>query len=137
MGGVMPDELSQRTTQEVIDDHLRLATENDVEADLERNVAEDIVVLSGRGMFHGHAGVHELARQLLDEVPSGEWVYGARRFAGRMAFLEWTVESGPFRIPDGADSYLVENGKIQAQTIHYTLTDDVGNVVIRSDGTRP
>ena len=78
----MPDELSQRTTQEVIDDHLRLATENDVEADLERNVADDIVVLSGRGIFHGHAGVHELARQLLDEVPSGEWVYGARRFAG-------------------------------------------------------
>ena len=50
----MADELSRRSTQEVIDDHLRLATENDVEADLERNVAEDIVVLSGRGIFHGH-----------------------------------------------------------------------------------
>jgi hypothetical protein len=132
----MADELSQRTTQEVIDDHLRLAAENDVEADLERNVAEDIVLLSGRGVFRGHNGVRELARQLIGEVPNGEWVYGARRFAGRMGFLEWTVESGPFRIPDGADSYLVEQGKIQAQTIHYTLTDDAGKVVIRSDGTR-
>ena len=56
---------------------------------------------------------------------------------GRIALLEWTVESGPFRIPDGADSYVIEAGKITAQTIHYTVTDEHGNVLIRSDGTRP
>ena len=73
----------------------------------------------------------------MEEVPSGEWRYLQRLVAGRMAFLEWTVEAGPFRVPDGADSYLIENGRIQAQTIHYTLVDDTGNILIRADGTRP
>jgi len=131
------DNLADRDALAVFDDHLRLADEGDLDADLERNVAADVVVLTGRGIFHGHDGVRELARQLMEEIPSGEWVYGPRRVAGRMAFLEWTVESGPFRIPDGADSYLIEDGKIQAQTIHYTLTDAAGSVVIRADGTRP
>jgi hypothetical protein len=61
---------------------------------------------------------------------------GPRLVAGRMAFLEWTVDSGPFRVPDGADSYLIEDGKIQARTIHDTLTDPTGRVLIRADGTR-
>jgi hypothetical protein len=130
-------ELSRRTTREVLDDHLRLAAEGDLEGDLERNVAEDIAILTGRGLFRGHAGVRELARQLMEEVPSGEWNYLSTLVADRMAFLEWTVDAGPSRVPDGADSYLIEDGKILAQTIHYTLTDADGNVLIRADGTRP
>jgi hypothetical protein len=136
-GDVMDDRLARRSAQEVLDDHLQLAAEGDLESDLVRNVADDIVVLTGRGVFHGHPGVRELARQLIEEVPSGAWVYRTQLVAGRMAFLEWTVESGPTRIPDGADSYLVEGGKICAQTIHYTLTDADGRVLIRADGTRP
>ena len=56
---------------------------------------------------------------------------------GPMAFLEWTVDQGPYRIRDGADSYLVENGKIRMQTIHYTVEDEHGRVLIAPDGTRP
>lgn len=130
------EDLSKRSTQEVYDDHLRLADDNDIEADLARNVAEDVVMLTGRGVFRGHDGVRELARQLLDEIPSGRWTYLTRLFEGPMAFLEWTVDEGPFRIRDGADSYLVQDGKIRMQTIHYTVEDDHGKVLIRADGTR-
>ena len=121
----------------MFDDHLRLAEEGDFERDLARNVAEDIVALTPRGVFRGHAGVRELAGQLMAEIPNGEWRYGTRLVEGRIAFLEWTVETGPFRVPDGADSFVIEDGKIQAQTIHYTVTDPAGIVVIRPDGTRP
>jgi hypothetical protein len=38
-----------------------------------------------------------------------------------MAFLEWAYEDDKVRVRDGADSYLIENGKIVAQTIHYTV----------------
>ena len=133
----MTEDLTRRSAQEVLDDHLRLAAEGDLEGDIERNVAQDIVALTGRGVFRGHEGVRELAGQLMEEIPSGNWTYGRQFAEDRIAFLEWTVDSGPFRIPDGADSYLIENGKITAQTIHYTVTDAQGNVVIRSDGTRP
>jgi hypothetical protein len=131
------EDLSRRSAQEVLDDHLRLAAEGDLDGDIERNCATDIVILTGRGTFHGINGVRELARQLMDEIPSGDWTYTCIRVDGRIGFLEWTVDSGPLRIPDGADSYVIEDGKIQAQTIHYTVVDERGNVVIRADGTRP
>jgi hypothetical protein len=130
-------DLSARSTREVYEDHLRAADDGDLDGDLDRNVAEDVVVLTGRGVFRGHDGVRELARQLMEEVPSGRWTYTNKLFEGRMAFLEWTVDEGPTRIRDGADSYLVEDGKIIAQTIHYTVEDADGNVLIRPDGTRP
>ena len=129
-------DLRTRTTREVLDDHLRLADDGAVEEDLARNVAEDVVMLTGRGVFRGHDGVRELARQLYEEIPSGRWTYLVTQVAGRMAFLEWTVDAGPFRIPDGADSYLVEDGLIKAQTIHYTVHDAAGRLLIRADGTR-
>ncbi len=130
-------ELRTRSTREVLDDHLRLASEGAVEEDLARNVAPDIAVLTGRGVFTGHDGIRELARQLYAEIPSGRWTYLSTRVAGRMAFLEWIVDSGPFRIPDGADSYLIEDGLMKAQTIHYTVTDPEGRVLIRAYGSRP
>jgi hypothetical protein len=128
--------LSNRSTREVLDDHLHLADENALEEDLARNVAEDIAMLTGRGVFRGHDGVRELARQLMEEIPSGRWTYLSTEVEGRMAFLEWVVDAGPYRIPDGADSYLIEDGKIRAQTIHYTVTDAEGRVLIRADGSR-
>jgi SnoaL-like domain len=129
-------DLAARSTREVYEDHLRLADVNDLDGDLERNVAPDVVMLTGRGVFRGHDGVRELARQLMEEIPSGRWTYVTRLFEGPMAFLEWTVDEGPFRIRDGADSYLIEGGKIRMQTIHYTVEDDRGRVLIRPDGTR-
>ena len=124
------EDLSTRTAQEVLDDHLKLdehfGAEEDwrriVEEDIHRNVSEDVVILINRGTFRGHDGVRELARMLGEELPehrSFEYTY--RAVEGRMAFLEWAYEDASVRVRDGADSYLIENGKILAQTIHYTV----------------
>jgi hypothetical protein len=40
---------------------------------------------------------------------------------GRVGFLEWTYEDSTVCVRDGVDSYLIEEGKIVAQAIHYTL----------------
>jgi SnoaL-like domain len=137
MADPFPAELAARSTREVFADHLRLAALGDLEQDLARNAAEDVVMLTGRGVFRGHDGVRELARQLMEEIPSGRWTYVTELYEGPMAFLEWTVDEGPFRIRDGADSYLVEGGRIRVQTIHYTVEDEDGRVLIAPDGTRP
>jgi hypothetical protein len=124
------EDLSTRTAQEVLDDHLKLdehfGAEEDwrriVEEDIRRNGSEDIVILINRGTFRGHDGVRELARMLGEELPehrSFEYTY--RAVEGRMAFLEWAYEDASVRVRDGADSYLIEDGKILAQTIHYTV----------------
>ena len=124
------EDLSSRTAQEVLDDHLKLdehfGAEEDwqriVEEDIRRNVSEEIVILINRGTFRGHEGVRELARMLGEELPehrSFEYTYKA--VEGRMAFLEWAYEDANVMVRDGADSYLIEEGKIVAQTIHYTV----------------
>lgn len=123
------EDLSSRTTREVLDDHLDIANswegatfEDVLEKDLRRNVAEDIVVLINRGVFRGHDGVRELAWMLAEELPEHRaFAYTHVAAEGRVGFLEWTYEDSQVRVRDGADSYLVEDGKIVAQTIHYTV----------------
>ena len=123
------DDLGRRTTREVLDDHLGIANswvggsfEDVLEEDLRRNVSDDIVVLINRGVFHGHDGVRQLALMLAEELPEHQ-AFGYTHVAaeGRLAFLEWTYEDSEVRVRDGADSYLIEGGKIVGQTIHYTV----------------
>jgi SnoaL-like domain len=126
------EDLSKRSAQEVLDDHLTLAEnwgvegdiERIVEEDIRRNVSEDIVILINRGGggFHGHEGVRQLAQMLGEELPEHlPFDYTYRAVEGRVAFLEWAYEDANVRVRDGVDSYLIENGKIVAQTIHYTV----------------
>jgi hypothetical protein len=129
------EDLGTRAAQEVLDDHLNLAEnwggeggfERILEEDIRRNVSEEIVILINRETFHGHEGVRQLAYMLGEELPehrSFEYTY--RAVEGRMAFLEWAYEDEDVRVRDGADSYLIENGKIVAQTIHYKVEQKQG-----------
>jgi hypothetical protein len=114
--------LHERNAREVLDDHFRLADAWQFELSLERNFAEDIVLLTGYGVFRGHAGVREKVRLLEEHVPAGRWTYRTILTEGEMGFLEWSgqSESGA-RVEDGADSYLIREGKIRIMTIHYTV----------------
>ncbi|MFN3005879.1 nuclear transport factor 2 family protein [Mycolicibacterium wolinskyi] len=117
----MTDDLRKRSTQEVFDDHLRLAGEHRFDDDIERNVSPECVVLERRGIFRGRDGVRQLAELLAQELPDAPYTYTNRLFDGRVAFLEWTAEADHARVRDGADSFLIEDGWIVAQTIHYTV----------------
>jgi hypothetical protein len=93
------EELNTRPAREVLDD-----LEPNVEDDLDRNVAEDCVILVNRGTFHGHQGVMQLAQMLGEELPEHrgfQYIYSA--VEGRMAFLEWADEDAQVRVTDGAE----------------------------------
>ncbi len=117
----MTNDLRRRSPQEVFDDHLELAGQHRFDEDIERNVAPDCVVLERRGVFHGRDGARHLARLLGEELPDAPYTYTNRLVAGRVAFLEWTAEAAHTQVRDGADSFVIENGWIVAQTIHYTV----------------
>ncbi len=120
----MMGDLRCRSAAEVFDDHLRLAAEHRFEEDIERNTSPDIVVLERRGIFRGRTGARELADLLEQELPKAPYVYTNRLVEGRVAFLEWTAKAKHARVRDGADSFVIENGWIVAQTIHYTVELD-------------
>jgi hypothetical protein len=134
------DDLSRRSAREVLDDHLNIANqwvdlplEQILEEDLRRNVSADIVVLINRGTFHGYEGVRKLAQMLSEELPEHaafDYTYVAAE--GPVGLLEWTYEDSTVRVRDGVDSYLIENGKIVAQTIHYTLEPRIAPI-LRAD----
>ena len=123
------DDLSRRSAREVLDDHLNIANgwgdvplEDVLAEDLRRNVSENIVILINRGTFRGYDGVRELAQLLAAELPEHaafQYTYVAAE--GPVGLLEWTYEDSTVRVRDGVDSYVIENGKIVAQTIHYTV----------------
>ena len=117
----MKDDLRLRSAAEVFEDHLRLAAEHQFEEDIERNVSPDIVILERRGIFRGREGARELARLLEQELPKAPYLYTNRLIDGHVAFLEWTSEADHTRVRDGADSFVIDDGWIVAQTIHYTV----------------
>ncbi len=121
-------DLSRRSAREVPGDHLNLASDwmgtpldQVLDEDLRRNVSEDIVVLINRGTFRGYDGVRQPAQMLTGELPEqGAFEYTTVAAKGRMGLPAWTYEASTVRVRDGVDSYLIEDGKIVAQTIHYT-----------------
>jgi hypothetical protein len=117
----MDTSLLDRSPAEVLDDHLRERKEGSVEQDLSRNYADDLVVLTGDGVFRGHDGLRQLAERLRQELPDAIFEYRTRLVEGEVGFLEWSARSASACVVDGADSYVIRGGRIVAQTIHYTV----------------
>lgn len=115
------DGADTRSPLEVLEDHLRLVDEGKLDEDLKRNYAEECVALTGRGIFRGLDGMRKLAEMLADELPCASYRYITKQVEGRVAFLEWKADCPTAAVDDGADSFLIENGRIVVQTIHYTV----------------
>jgi hypothetical protein len=55
-----------RSTVEVFEDHLALRLAGEVERDIQRNYAEDVVLITLDGIFRGHNGVRHCCGILND-----------------------------------------------------------------------
>jgi ketosteroid isomerase-like protein len=111
-------DLTARTAKEVLEDHLALAAAGDWRTDLERNVADDIVVL---GAFEGRDQIRVLAELLDAQLPDARFEYTTVLVRGEIGYLEWTADATGARVRDGADSFVIRDGRIVAQTIHHTI----------------
>jgi hypothetical protein len=114
--------MSERDTGAVIADHLQQRKKGDVEADLARNYSPDVVVLTPVGEFHGHDGIRHLAHILREHVPH-DYEIPVCRSAGRFAYIEWRAREPGRSVEDGADSFVVEGGRIVFQSIHYSVME--------------
>jgi hypothetical protein len=70
------------------------------------------VVLTARGVYRGHDGLQELACLLNEELPEAEIKYRTTLIEGDLAFLEWTAKSATAHVEDGADSFVIREGRI-------------------------
>jgi hypothetical protein len=58
------DDQMMRPADEVFEDHLHLRSLGDLETNLERNYADEVVVLCELGALKGRAAIHRSARRL-------------------------------------------------------------------------
>ncbi|HEX7021547.1 MAG TPA: nuclear transport factor 2 family protein [Trueperaceae bacterium] len=112
---------AHRSTREVFEDHLQLRAKGDLERDIHRNYAKNVVLMHVNGVEHGHAGVRKSGGRLHRQLPGCHYEYVSKQVTGDYAYLEWRARSERYRVADGADSFVIQGGKIVMQTIHYTL----------------
>lgn len=116
-----PTPAPPRSAEEVFDSHLRLRETNDFETDLKTNYAPDVVMLTCTGVFRGYEGLRACAAELKNCFPDGKYDYVRRIVHGEVAFLVWTGRSPVGEVKDGADTFVIRDGLIVVQTIHYTV----------------
>ncbi|MCX2948868.1 nuclear transport factor 2 family protein [Lentzea sp. NEAU-D7] len=114
-----------RSTRDVLEDHLEQRRAGRLQADLDRNYAANVVTLSAEGVHHGHDAIRSLAAILRGYLPDGAYNYRSLLVHGEVGMLEWSGRCSPdsTRIHDGVDTYLVKNGRIAVQTIHYSAQE--------------
>jgi hypothetical protein len=108
-------------TAEVLGDYLARADRGDIEGDIAVNLAPDCVLLPTYGRFDGHDGVQEAATMLAEQVSEAKYFYLQRTVHGKIAFLEWTAVGRAVLVNDGADTFMIPDGRVHAMTIHYTM----------------
>jgi hypothetical protein len=100
---------------------LRRQAERDLDGDLHANYAESCVLIASSGVYRGHEGMRAHCKLLYARLPAAHWHYAVKQVEGKYALLEWSAHDETGAIDDGSDSFVVENGKIVAQTVHYTV----------------
>lgn len=115
-----------RTPDEVLEDHLHRAGSGDVEGDIAANYSDDIVLLTGIGVLSGHDGVRRSRAVLADDLPGGHFEYLTTLVVDEFAFLEWRGQAPDVHVEDGADSFVIRQGRIVMQSIHYTVRHRTG-----------
>lgn len=108
-----------REAIEVLNSHLALRSEGDLEQDLAQNFDEGVILLTMDGEFSGHDGVRKSNALLLERTKNANYEYLHRSVQDDVAFLVWSAVKDGTVLSKGADSFVIKNGKIIAQTIYY------------------
>jgi len=113
-------------TRQVIGRHLECRRQKDIEKDIANNYAADVVLFHIHGKERGYDGIRKSAGRLTHQLPEAEYRFKSCVFDGPYAYLEWEADSPKYLVRDGADSFVVENGRIAMQSVYYRLLERNG-----------
>lgn len=115
--------LRNRSAAEVLESHRAALAAGDWTA-VGCNYAEDAVVISDGGVIQGRAATVAALQQLSGAfggtlpMVNEEVIVSILNDRAEMARVLFSVTTPCVDINDGADTYIVKNGRIQAQTAH-------------------
>jgi hypothetical protein len=113
--------MATRSAEDVFQIHLRYRAAGALEEDLAQNYAEDVVLLCEFGVLHGHQSVRLSAERLALQLKDATFEYLIHYVTGDYAFRRWRASSPTVRIEDGADSFVIRDGRIIMQSVYYRI----------------
>ncbi len=108
------------TPQDVLNRHLDLSRSHS-EEDFLGCYREDSFLVMSSGVRRGLEAIRGCYRQLNQDLPNARYTYKVIIVEQDVGILEWSADSDTHTVTDGVDSYVIRDGYIRAQTIHYTL----------------
>ena len=104
-----------RSTQQVVEDHITALNSGDIDR-IMADYADDAVALTLDGGSVGKQAIRAVFAGLLQNMPNIEFTTGAVAVEGDMLLLQWSAESDTASMPEGVDTFIVRDDKIQQQT---------------------
>jgi hypothetical protein len=117
------DELGARSPREVLEDHLALRMANELEDDIRRNYDPEVILLSLTAARRGHDGVRQMAAELQRDCAGNDYEYDEVLVNDDVGMLVWSARCPQGTITDGTDSFVVRDGRIAVQTVHYHVRE--------------
>lgn len=115
-----PAHAAAPSTQSVWRHHIQAWEARDVEAILS-DYTEDSVLILNNQVFRGKAAIARVFTQLFQIFGPGQNTVDAPTVEGRTVYITWHYTPPNEGTFFGSDSFVVEKGKIQIQTIASTL----------------
>jgi len=109
-----------RTPEEVFQHHVEALGAGELD-EIVADYTTDAVFITPAGVRRGLDGVRQGFIQLLADVPDAVWELKTQIYEGDLLFLEWGADTEETWVEDGIDTFVFDNGLIQAQTLRYTL----------------
>ncbi len=114
---------SATSTQAVLDHHLQCFGAGDLPGVL-ADYAPDAVMCTPTGVLRGPDGITPWAQAVIAEFakPGARFDLLQQTIEGDVAYLLWTAETADNTYESGTDTFVVRDGKIQAQTFAVKAT---------------
>ena len=114
---------ASRTAAEVFRHHAQAMTAGDLD-EIVSDYADDARFITQAGVLRGKQGVRDAFANLFAELPDPRFDVHTRMLEGDVLFLEWTATATGSRADDGVETFVVRDGQIALQTMHYNLRSE-------------
>ena len=108
-----------RSTEQVFEDHKNAILNGDFPK-LIADYADDAVLMTLDGTFVGKEGVQRFFQNLFASQPNPRVSFDEYIVEGDMLLLKWSAESDVAKMPQGVDTFIIRDDKIQRQTMWFT-----------------
>lgn len=108
------------TAQEVFQRHVAAILDGDLDA-IAADYSADALVLTPTGQYRGVEQIRGFYTEMSQALPDVALEARVTAFAGDALLLHWSADSAVHSVPDGVDTFVFRDGRIELQTISCTL----------------